>query len=122
MYRRDADRLLVFFGHTAGKVLTMEIFKDPFGWLQLSLFLGLLLRLTRPMGIYLFRVLDMQGKTFLDPVVRPVERCFYFLLRVDPKMEQDWKQYTISMLAFSLGGTLFTYAILRIQHLLIFQD
>ena len=96
----------------------MEIFKDPFGWLQLSLFLGLLLMLTRPMGIYLFRVLDMQGKTFLDPVLRPVERCFYFLLRVDPKMEQDWKQYTISMLAFSLGGTLFTYAILRIQHLL----
>ena len=42
----------------------------------------------------------------------------YFLLRVDPQKEQDWKQYTVSMLAFSLAGVLFTYAILRLQHLL----
>ncbi|MCU0603565.1 MAG: potassium-transporting ATPase subunit KdpA [Desulfobacterales bacterium] len=96
----------------------MQPFNDAFGWLQLSLFMGFLTMLTRPTGVYLFRVLDAQGKTLLDPVLRPVEKCFYFLLRVDPGKEQDWKQYAISLLAFSLTGTLFTYAILRLQHLL----
>ncbi len=96
----------------------MRIFDDTFGWAQLAVFTGLLLLLTRPTGVYLFQVLDAQGKTFLDPVLRPVERCFYFLLGADPKKEQDWKQYTISLLAFSLAGTLFTYAILRMQHVL----
>ena len=96
----------------------MQIFNDTFGWVQLALFTGVLLLLTRPTGIYLFQVLDGSGKTFLDPMLRPVERALYFLLRVDPQKEQDWKQYTVSMLAFSLAGVLFTYAILRLQHLL----
>lgn len=96
----------------------MQIFSDPFGWAQLAVFTGLLLLLTRPTGVYLFRVMDAQGKTFLDPALRPLERCFYCLLGVDPKKEQDWKQYTISLLAFSLAGTLFTYAVLRMQHVL----
>ncbi len=91
---------------------------DLFGWIQLGFFLGILLVLTRPMGVYLYRALDVQGKTFLDPVLKPVERLFYRLLRIDPEAEQDWKRYTLSLLAFSLVGTLFTYAILRLQHLL----
>jgi len=89
-----------------------------YGWIQLALFLGLLLLVTRPMGIYLYRVLDPQGKTFLDPVLKPVERFFYRLMGVDPKVEQDWKRYAVSLLVFSLAGTLLTYAILRLQHLL----
>ncbi|HWR93048.1 MAG TPA: potassium-transporting ATPase subunit KdpA, partial [Desulfobacterales bacterium] len=96
----------------------MQIFDDTFGWAQLAVFTGLLLLLTRPTGAYLFQVLDAQGKTFLDPILRPLERCLYFLLSVDPKKEQDWKQYAVSLLAFSLAGLLFTYAILRLQHLL----
>ena len=99
----------------------MQIFNDTFGWLQLALFVGILSVLTRPMGVYLFQVLDGTGKTFLDPILRPLERALYFLLRVDPQKEQDWKQYTVSMLAFSLAGVLFTYAILRLQHLLPFN-
>jgi potassium-transporting ATPase potassium-binding subunit len=91
---------------------------DLYGWIQLALFLGLLLLATRPMGVYLFRVLDPQGKTFLDPVLKPVERLFYRLMRVDPMSEQDWKRYAVSLLVFSLVGTLLTYAILRLQHLL----
>ena len=91
---------------------------DYFGWIQLTLFVGLLLALTKPMGVYLTQVLDVEGKTFLDPIMRPVERLFYFLLGIDPKKEQDWKQYSFSLIAFSLVGTLFTYAILRLQHLL----
>ena len=96
----------------------MQIIHDTFGWIQLGIYVGVLLLLTRPMGNYLFRVLDAQGKTFLDPVLRPLEKCFYFLLRVDASKEQGWKQYTVSMLAVSLAGVLFTYAILRLQHLL----
>ncbi|MGA8752013.1 potassium-transporting ATPase subunit KdpA [Candidatus Deferrimicrobium sp.] len=91
---------------------------DLYGWIQLALFLGLLLLVTRPMGVYLFRVLDPQGKTFLDPVLKPVERFFYRRMRVEPTSEQDWKRYTLSLLVFSLVGLLFTYALLRLQRLL----
>ena len=91
---------------------------DLYGWIQLALFLGLLLLVTRPMGVYLYRVLDPQGKTFLDPVLKPVERLFYRLMRVDPQAEQDWKRYAVSLLLFSLVGVLFTYALLRLQLLL----
>ena len=91
---------------------------DLYGWIQLALFLGLLLLVTRPMGVYLYRVLDPQGKTFLDPVLKPVEGFFYRLMGIDPKAEQDWKRYAVSMLVFSLVGLLLTYAILRLQHLL----
>jgi K+-transporting ATPase ATPase A chain len=91
---------------------------DLYGWIQLALFLGLLLLVTRPMGVYLYRVLDPQGKTFLDPLLKPVERLCYRLMGVDPKAEQDWKRYAVSLLLFSLIGTVFTYAILRLQLLL----
>jgi len=91
---------------------------DPYGWIQLALFLGLLLLVTRPMGVYLCRVLDPQGKTCLDPLLKPVERFFYRLMRVNPGSEQDWKRYAVSLLVFSGIGLLFTYALLRLQHLL----
>ena len=91
---------------------------DSFGWIQLALFVGLLLALTRPMGVYLVQVLDIEGKTFLDPVIGPVERLLYFVLGVDPKKEQNWKEYTFSLLAFSLVSGLFTYAIPRLQQVL----
>ena len=87
-------------------------------WLQFALFLGLLTLITKPMGIYLMQVLDANGRTWLDPVVRPFEKITYKLLGVDPQREQGWKQYTFAMLAFSLVGVVFTYAILRLQGLL----
>jgi potassium-transporting ATPase potassium-binding subunit len=91
---------------------------DTFGWIQLVLYIALLLALTKPMGLYLVRVLDAEGKTFLDSALRPVERLFYYLFRVNPGKEQDWRRYTLSMLSFSLVGLLFTYAILRLQYFL----
>ncbi len=91
---------------------------DRFGWIQLGLFLGILLLLTRPMGLHLYRALDAQGKTFLDPALKPVERFFYRRLRIDAAAEQDWKRYALSLLAFSMVGALFTYAILRLQRVL----
>jgi len=89
-----------------------------FGWIQLSLYMVVLLILTKPLGIYLVQVLDANGKTFLDPLLRPVERILYRFFGLDPKKEQDWKGYTFSLLIFSLVGLLFTYVVLRLQHLL----
>lgn len=87
-------------------------------WLQFALFLGLLTLITKPMGLYLMQVLDTNGRTWLDPVLKPLERITYKLLGVDPQREQGWKQYTFAMLAFSFVGMVFTYSILRLQHLL----
>jgi len=91
---------------------------DLYGWIQLAFYVAIVLFLTRPIGIFLVRVLDADGRTFLDPVLKPVERSLYRLLRLDPKNEQDWKQYTLSLLVFSFVGLLFTYTILRLQNLL----
>lgn len=87
-------------------------------WLQFSLFLGLLALITKPMGLYLMQVLDPKGRTWLDPVLRPVEKLTYRLLGTDPQREQTWKQYALALIAFSIVGFLFTYALLRLQHLL----
>src|SRR5579884_4208974 len=87
-------------------------------WIQIILYVGLLLAITKPLGLYLYRVLDANGRTFLDPVVRPFERLLYKIFGVDPQQEQNWKQYCVAMLIFSMISMLFTYAILRLQGLL----
>ena len=85
------------------------------GWLELAIYLIVLLVITKPLGIYLVQVLDTHGKTFLDPVVKPAEKLTYRLFGVDPEKEQSWLQYTIAMLVFTLVTVLFTYVILRLQ-------
>src|ERR1700732_2872722 len=85
------------------------------GWLELAIFLIVLILITKPLGIYLVHVLDAHGKTFLDPVVKPLEKLTYRLFGVDPEKEQGWLQYTIAMLAFTGVTVLFKYAILRLQ-------
>ena len=90
----------------------------PASWLQFALFVAALLLLTKPLGRYLVAVLDPQGRTWLDRLVRPIERATYRLCGIDPAREQDWLGYTFSLLAFSLVGLLFTYFILRYQDLL----
>ncbi len=87
-------------------------------WLQLALFIGLLALITKPIGIYLTRVLDPQGRTWLDPLLRPIEKLSYRLMGVDASKEHGWQGYTVAMLVFSAAGVLFTYVILRLQHLL----
>src|ERR1700757_2552710 len=85
------------------------------GWLELAIYLIVLLLITKPLGIFLFRVLDTNGKTFLDPVVKPAEKLTYRLLGVDPDKEQSWLQYTVALLIFTVVTILFTYGILRLQ-------
>src|SRR6266705_3701909 len=88
------------------------------GWLQLALYVVALAAITKPMGLYLVQVLDANGRTWFDTVLRPLERLTYRLMGVNSGKEHDWKEYTLAMLLFSLVGCLFTYAILRLQHLL----
>ncbi len=88
------------------------------GWIQLAIFLIALAVITKPMGLYLVQVLDPNGRTWLDPALRPLERGTYRLLGVRTSEEHNWKQYTLAMLLFSLVGCIFTYAILRLQNLL----
>src|ERR1700758_3451722 len=88
------------------------------GWIQFAIYIAALAAITKPMGLYLLQVLDANGRTWFDPVLRPLERLTYRVMRVDANGEHDWKQYTIAMLLFSLVSCLFTYAILRLQHLL----
>jgi len=88
----------------------------PIDWLQLGLFAAAIALITKPMGLYLARVLDANGKTWLDPILKPLEKISYRLMGVDVAREQDWKQYTFAMLLFSAVSCLFTFAILRLQN------
>jgi K+-transporting ATPase ATPase A chain len=91
---------------------------SPNAWLQFAIFLAALLLLTKPLGLHLVRVLDACGRTWLDPLVKPLERLTYRLARIDPYREQSWRSYAVSVLGFSVVGMLATYSILRYQHLL----
>ena len=60
------------------------MFKDIYGWIQLGIFVILLICLTKPVGIYLAKVLDPSGRTFLDPFLKPVEKFIYEDIRYKP--------------------------------------
>ena len=61
-------------------------------WLQLGLFIAAVALLTKPMGLYLVQVLDAKGRTWLDGIIKPVERLTYRLMGVKAEAEQDWKE------------------------------
>jgi len=90
------------------------------GWLQIALFGVIIISIARPVGGYMTRVFN-GDRTFLSPVLRPVERLLYGLSGVDEKEEQHWLTYATAMLAFSLIGVVSLYAIQRLQHLLPFN-
>ena len=90
------------------------------GLLQIFLFFLVLLALTKPLGAYMARLFEGE-RTFLHPVVRPLERLVYRICGVDEAGEQHWTHYAGSMLAFSLTGILLTYLIQRIQGILPFN-
>ena len=82
--------------------------------LQVLVFLVILLLLTKPLGLYMYYVFNGQ-KTWLTPVLRPVENLIYRICGVKADEEQKWTGYTVSMLAFSLASMLFLYLLQRIQ-------
>jgi K+-transporting ATPase ATPase A chain len=87
------------------------------GWLQFALFSAVLFATVRPVGAYLARVLEGE-RTWLDPVLRPLERLIYKLSGVNAAEEMNWRQYAFAMLGFSAVTLVVTYAIERVQHAL----
>ncbi len=84
------------------------------GWVQIVVFLALVVALTRPVGAYLYRVFEETP----PPLFAPLERLLYLLCGVSPVKEQTWQEYSVALLFFSAAGTLVTYGLLRLQHLL----
>jgi len=87
------------------------------GWFQILLFLGLILAVTKPLGVFMAKVFN-QERTFLDPVARPLERLLYRLAGVDDSHDMRWTEYAVSMLLFSGVSMLLLYGIERLQHIL----
>ncbi len=90
------------------------------GWIQILLFCAIVVALVKPLGWYMTRVFD-GGRTFLSPVIRPIELALYWIGGVDEKREQHWITYTVAMLLFHAGGFLILYALMRLQALLPFN-
>jgi len=90
------------------------------GWLQFAIYSILLLLSIRPMGIYLARVVEGE-RTWLTPVLRPIERLLYKLCGVNAEKEMNWRQYAFALLGFSAVTLVFTYAIERLQQFLPFN-
>jgi K+-transporting ATPase ATPase A chain len=90
------------------------------GWLQILLFLALVFLVTKPMGIFMTRVFQRE-KTFMDPVLRPVERLIYRVTGVDENHEMRWTEYAIAMLLFSLVSMVVLYLMQRLQGYLPFN-
>ncbi|HXP08487.1 MAG TPA: potassium-transporting ATPase subunit KdpA, partial [Acidobacteriaceae bacterium] len=84
------------------------------GWLQFVAFFAVLLLLMRPLGLYIARVLEGE-KTFLDPLLRPIERIIYRVCGIQADQEMSWQQYAVAMLIFSFVSLLLTYIIERAQ-------
>ena len=87
------------------------------GWLQIGVFFALVLLAAKPMGLYMARVYEGK-RTWLDPVLGPVERLLYRLTGVDAAAEMRWTEYGAAMLVFSLATLLLTYAVERLQHVI----
>src|ERR1700710_1644920 len=90
------------------------------GWIEILLFCAIVVALVKPLGWYMTRVFNGE-RTFLSPVLRPVEAGIYWIGGVDDKREQHWLTYTVAMLLFHVGGFLILYAVMRLQAVLPFN-
>jgi K+-transporting ATPase ATPase A chain len=91
------------------------------GWIQILLYCAIIVAITPVLGGYMTRVFNGE-RTFLSPVLRPVEAAIYWAGGVDEKREQTWLMYVVGMLLFHVGGFLIIYVILRLQDVLPFQS
>jgi potassium-transporting ATPase potassium-binding subunit len=87
------------------------------GWLQIIVYLAVILAITKPIGMFMALVFTRE-RTFLDPVLRPVERLLYRMTLVDEEHEMRWTEYAFAMLMFSGVSMLVLYLIERTQQML----
>ncbi|KAB2689769.1 potassium-transporting ATPase subunit KdpA [Brucella tritici] len=90
------------------------------GWIQILVFCGIIILLVKPLGGYMTRVFSGE-RTFLSPVLVPVERGLYRLAGTNEREEQHWMTYTVSLLLFNLAGFLLLYILQRFQGSLPFN-
>jgi potassium-transporting ATPase potassium-binding subunit len=90
------------------------------GWLQIALFVVVVVALARPLGGYMTKLFSGE-RTWLSPVLGPVERILYRIAGVDEHKEQHWTSYAAAMLAFSLVSVVALYALQRLQSVLPFN-
>jgi K+-transporting ATPase ATPase A chain len=90
------------------------------GWIQIILYCAVIVALVKPLGWYMTRVFNGE-RTFLSPILRPVEAGLYWIGGVDEKREQHWLTYTVAMLLFHVGGFLIIYGLMRLQAMLPFN-
>ena len=90
------------------------------GWIQILLYCVIIVALVKPLGAYMTHVFN-GDRTFLSPVLRPVERVIYWMGGVDERREQSWLMYAVGMLLFHVGGFLILYGLMRFQALLPFN-
>ncbi|WP_375458540.1 potassium-transporting ATPase subunit KdpA [uncultured Enterovirga sp.] len=90
------------------------------GWIQIALFCAVVVALVPPLGLYMTRVFNGE-RTFMSPVLGPVERGLYGLGGLDERQEQHWLTYVIGMLLFHVVGFTFLYLLLRLQGILPFN-
>jgi potassium-transporting ATPase potassium-binding subunit len=84
------------------------------GWLQILFYFVLLLLVTKPLGVFMARVYNHE-KTFLDPVLRPIERLIYKLCRIDENREMRWTEYAVAMLLYSAVSMIVLFLLQRLQ-------
>lgn len=90
------------------------------GWIQILLYCAIVVALVKPLGGYMTRVFNGE-RTFLSPILRPVESGLYWISGVNEKREQHWLTYTVAMLLFHAGGFIIVYAVMRLQAVLPFN-
>jgi K+-transporting ATPase ATPase A chain len=91
------------------------------GWIQILLYCAIIVAITPVLGAYMTRVFNGE-RTFLSPILRPVEAVLYWAGGVDEKREQGWLAYTVGMLLFHVGGFLILYGVMRLQDVLPYQS
>src|SRR6266851_8297461 len=84
------------------------------GWIQIALYALVVIALVKPVGGYMTDLFSGE-RTFLSPVLRPIEIGLYRLAGVDERAEQHWLVYAVAMLLFNVAGLLVVYALLRLQ-------
>jgi potassium-transporting ATPase potassium-binding subunit len=90
------------------------------GWIEIALYCAVVVALVRPLGWYMTQVFNGE-RTFLSPVLRPVEAALYWAGGIDERREQHWLAYAVAMLFFHIGGFAILYALLRAQAMLPFN-
>ena len=90
------------------------------GWAQILVYCAIIVALVRPLGGYMTRVFNGE-RTFLSPILVPVENALYRVSGIDSRREQHWLTYTVAMLLFHVGGVLIIYGLMRLQGLLPFN-